>query len=133
MKFTYKRFSNGACRPIIPFEVSNGKKSVRYLALVDSGSDLCVFHKEIADILDIDIEKGKKAHVSGVTEGEKQSYYIHPVTLSFGGLKHTADVGFMANLSKSGHGILGQYGFFDKYKVSFNLLEEEIEITSHAS
>jgi hypothetical protein len=37
-------------------------------------------------------------------------------------------VGFMPSLSKNGHGLLGQYGFFDLYSIKFDLLKGEIEL-----
>jgi len=38
------------------------------------------------------------------------------------------EVGFMPDLSKSGHGLLGQYGFFNLYTVKFDLLKGEVEL-----
>jgi hypothetical protein len=57
MKFAYKRFANGIERPIIPITVRNPatQQSVRYLALVDSGADVCIFAAEIGKLIDLAI------------------------------------------------------------------------------
>ena len=54
--------------------------------------------------------------------------YIHRVSLHVGDLVHpNVEVGFMPSLSKTGHGLLGQYGFFDLYRVTFDLPQGGIE------
>jgi len=54
---------------------------------------------------------------------------IHTITLHVAGRKHeNVRVGFMPSLSKTGHGLLGQYGFFDLYTVAFDLPKWEIEL-----
>lgn len=129
MKFPYKKLPYGVVRPIIPVEVRYKDKSVNYFALVDSGADISLFHEEIGKILGIDIENGKKGYVSGVTQGELQAYYIHEIELNVGGWPFKTLVGFMPTLSKNGHGLLGQKGFFDLFKsINFDYNKKEIEI-----
>jgi hypothetical protein len=51
---------------------------------------------------------------------------------SRGGWTHpNVRVGFMASLSKNGHGLLGQHGFFALYSVKFDLRKSEIELKEH--
>jgi hypothetical protein len=52
MKFAYKRFASGIERPIIPVIIRNPvtDQSVRYLALIDSGADQCIFAGEIGEL-----------------------------------------------------------------------------------
>lgn len=130
MKFSYKKLQGGVIRPIIPVEVRTAKGGpVKYFALVDSGADICIFHGEIAELIGIkDIKTGKKNFVSGITQGESQPYYIHPVTISVGGWPYDINVGFMPTLSKLGYGVLGQKGFFDLFTIKFDLSKEEIEL-----
>jgi hypothetical protein len=116
MKFCYKKLSSGVLRPIVPIGLSFRSKSIKYFAVVDSGADICLFHSEIAGILGINIEDGEEGSVGGITQGEIQQYYIHPVTLSVGGWDFPTKVGFMPTLSKLGYGLLGQRGFFDLFK-----------------
>jgi len=129
MKYRYYKLAKDVERPIIPLEISNGDTKVRYFGLIDSGADINIFHSEIAEILGIDLEKGIKGSVSGITHGESQSYYIHPINLSIGGWKYETVAAFMPTLSKNGHGLLGQAGFFDLFrKVAFNFNKKEIEL-----
>ena len=133
MKFDYKRFPNGIARPIIPITVRNPrtKQSIRYLALVDSGADSCIFASEIGELIGLDITAGRVASVSGVVEGERRPYYVHQVEVEIGGWSKATMVGFMPDLSKNGHGLLGQSGFFDRFSfVKFERPKGNIEVGS---
>ncbi len=72
MKFAYKKLASGIERPIIPIIVRNPatQQSVRYLALVDSGADLCVFAGEIGELIGLD-----------VTAGDDDAYHAAPEEL----------------------------------------------------
>jgi hypothetical protein len=49
------------------------------------------------------------------------------VTLHLGDRAHpNVEVGFMPPLSKTGHGLLGQYGFFNLYTVKFDFPQGQI-------
>src|ERR1700746_1093206 len=104
MKFKYKRLSSGVERPIIPITVRNPstKQSIGYFALVDSGSDICIFASEIAELIGLDVTAGRQEMVGGVD-------------IEVGGSPRRATVGFMPELSKNGHGLLGRDGFFDRF------------------
>lgn len=130
MKFDYFKLNAEVRRPIIPLIVKSKGKEVKYFALVDSGADLNLFHAEIAELLGIDLESGRKGSIHGITQGESQVFYVHPVVINVGGWDLETEVGFMPKLSRNGHGLLGQYGFFDLFnKVSFSKRKDEIEIT----
>lgn len=79
-------------------------------------------------MLGIDIKSGKHGQVSGITQGETQAYYVHPVTISVGGWKYKTEVAFMPTLSQNGHGLLGQRGFFNLFTVKFDYSKQEIEL-----
>jgi hypothetical protein len=133
MKFNYKRLSDGIQRPIIPITVRNPrtKQSVRYFGLVDSGADSCIFGSEIGELIGLDIPSGHKVSVSGVVEGEQRPFYLHEVEVEIGGWPKLITVGFMPDLSKNGHGLLGQSGFFDRFSfVKFEYLKGTIEVGS---
>jgi len=100
-----------------------------YFALIDSGADVNLFHAELAPLLGLDLTAGERREVGGVVEAERRTYYVHKISLHVGGWKHdNVGVGFMPDLSKSGHGLLGQHGFFNLYTVKFDLLKGEIEL-----
>ena len=87
-----------------------------------------IFHAEIADILGIDVKSGKEGQISGITQGESQKYYIHPMTIDVGGWQHKTTAAFMPPLSQNGHGLLGQRGFFNLFTVKFNYSKQDIEL-----
>lgn len=60
MKFRYKKYAPGVLRPVIPIEITFQNRSVPYEVLVDSGADFCIFDAAIGELLDIDIESGRK-------------------------------------------------------------------------
>ena len=131
MKFFYKRFANGIARPIIPIVVRSPvtQRSASYFALVDSGADICMFAAEIGEMIGLDVLAGTKKAVSGVVAGHKRPYYLHQVEIEIGGWNKRTSVGFMPDLALTGHGILGQTGFFDLFAfVKFERLSGLIEI-----
>ncbi len=126
MKFRYKKYGPGILRPVIPVEVVCNSLEVPYEVLVDSGADLCIFDASIADILGIDVVKGERKAVSGLT-GFPEFYYLHKTSIKVGGIEYKTEVGFMS-MRKSAYGIVGQKGFFDKFVVKFDLQKEDLEI-----
>jgi hypothetical protein len=131
MKFVYKRFASGIERPIIPIIVRNPvtQQSVRYLALVDSGADRCIFAGEIGELIGLDVTAGAEHTVSGVIAGQTRPYYLHDVEIEVGGWRRPAAVGFMPDLAPNGHGLLGQVGFFDLFSfVKFERPKGTIEL-----
>lgn len=67
-------------RPIIPVILEFGQNKTGYMALIDSGADYCFFHSEIAEVLGLDWQKGKKLNFIGVT-GEEATAYFHHINL----------------------------------------------------
>ena len=76
-------------------------------------------------ILNIDSKNLKSIHFTGV-DGEIIKGVIANIKLSLGDFEFITYVVF-AEISGT-VGILGQYGFFDKFVVKFDLQKEEIEI-----
>lgn len=126
MKFKYKKYGPDIFRPVIQIEVSLNSISIPYEVLVDSGADICIFDEDVAQILGINIIKGIRHEVIGVT-GIPQYYYLHRVDVIVGGIKYQTEVGFM-KLSNQVFGIVGQRGFFSKFIVKFDLNKKEIEL-----
>ena len=133
MKFKYRRINlfhpfskkKYILRPIIPVSLKNKQFSIRYEALVDSGSDFNIFPTEIAQRLNIDLKNSQTIHFSGVEDSPIEGY-IARVLLSINHENFKTNVVF-ADLPNAS-GILGQNGFFDIFSVKFNLFKEEIEI-----
>src|SRR5205085_12387719 len=105
MKFAYKRFASGTERPIIPIIVRNpaNQQSARYLALVDSGADCCIFAAEIGELIGLDVTAGAERRVCGVVAGQVRPYYLHEVEIEVGHYRKRASIGFMRVLASKGH------------------------------
>lgn len=138
MKFRYHKFlldrrsplfGQSILKPIIPVIISvSGGKSTMYAALIDSGADFCIFDAEIGEYLEINIENGIKIGFGGIQESNGAEAFLHEVILNIGGHDYRTVVGFSYDVAKHGFGILGQKGFFDIFKVSFDYRKEEIEL-----
>jgi hypothetical protein len=129
MTFPYTNLPHGFRRPIIRIVVSYKGRQVPYFALIDSGADMNLMHAELAPLLGIDLEEGERRDIGGIVDAERRPFYLHRVTLHVGNRAHPdVEVGFMPSLSKTGHGLLGQYGFFDLYRVGFDLPKGEIDL-----
>ena len=98
-----------------------------YVVLVDSGASACVFHAGIGEAIGMDIESGKKVPMRGITAGKGEQFF-HNVILVIEGTSIENYVGFSCDL-KFPFGLLGQEGFFDKFRVCFDSPKKEFEIT----
>lgn len=129
MKFQYKSY-DGTLRPIIPIKVKNGNHVIGYEVLIDSGADLCIFDRQVGEILGLDIERGERGVVYGINDGagrEGEDYYMHSVTINIGGWDYSIKAAFKT-LSAVSYGVVGQKGFFDLFVVKFNFMKAEIEL-----
>jgi hypothetical protein len=143
MRFDYKRYRHpeerAILRPVIPVVLRNPRTAhfpaVAHEALVDSGSDRCIFSAEIGELLGFDIKAGKELRVGGVVAGESRPMYLHVVAIEVGGIggvSFTAPVAFMPDLSNNGHGLLGRDGFFDQFSyVKFRDADNELLLGKH--
>jgi len=137
MKFSYSKFSlpsrltsfgNYLLKPIIPIGIFYKDKRIKYLALIDSGADFCIFDAEVGEYLGIDIKSGEKIEFKGIEGANAVEAFLHKVILNIGGWDYKTKVGFSYHISRSGFGVLGQKGFFDIFVIKFDLLKEEIEL-----
>ena len=138
MKFKYHKllldhcsplFNYSILKPIIPVTLSvSGGRSTTYAALIDSGADFCIFDAEIGEYLELDVKSGTKVGFGGIQESSGAESFLHEVTLNIGGWDYKTTIGFSYDVAKHGFGILGQKGFFDIFKVSFDYRKEEIEL-----
>lgn len=128
MKFDYLQ-ADLWYRPIIPVTLTYQGKQVSYMALIDSGADFNIFHKDIADILKIDLSKLKKVTFAGISSNGRQckGSFVE-VNLDVKGMMTKTMVLFSNDISDNGYGILGQQGFFNNFKVTFDYASKKIEI-----
>jgi hypothetical protein len=84
------------------------------LGLIDSGADVSVFSKEIAEVLDVDVHKGKPFIVNGF-EGGEVPVWDHQVNIAVDGLGAIDTVVAFTDSDGPELSILGQRRFFDNY------------------
>ncbi len=128
LKFPYKNYGPGVYRPVVPITITRAGRSVQYEALVDSGADMNIFDAQLADILGFDVTAGRKEEVHGIT-GNPQVYYVHPVTIGIGGtMEFKTEAGFMPNMGGMTYGVVGQKGFFEFTRITFDRKKQRVEI-----
>lgn len=103
-------------------------KSLRYMALVDSGADFCIFHADIGEELGVEIERGIEYEFSGIQQALPSKAYFHKIKLKIDRHRYSTRVGFSDDIGESSFGILGHQGFFDEFDVGFSLKEKVIHI-----
>ncbi|MBI3572587.1 MAG: hypothetical protein HY092_00100 [Candidatus Kerfeldbacteria bacterium] len=137
MKFSYRKipltdrsayFGSSFLRPIIPVTIQAGNKTIRYAALVDSGADFNIFHAEIGAGIGLDIPSGEPINFGGIHAKSGAQGYFHDVTLIVGGHVFPTRVAFSSGIAEYGHGVLGQKGFFEFFKVIFDHQSGSLEI-----
>lgn len=97
------------------------------MCLVDSGADLCLFPSKIGEILGIEVDRGRKERIGGIAETPIIAY-VHSVRLIVRGLSGVdVEVGFTESRGVR-TGILGQNGFFDKYRITFQRSRNWVDI-----
>jgi len=137
VKFSYRKiplsepssyFGSSFLRPIIPVTIKHGTKEIRYAALVDSGADFNIFHADIAEAIGIDVQSGEPINFGGIHAQSGAIGYFHEVGLEVGGHPYTTRVAFSWDIASHGHGVLGQRGFFEYFKVIFHYQKGEVEL-----
>lgn len=126
MIFPYFEITPEIQRPIIPVILKSSTKLMLYSALIDSGSDYCIFSIDIAKLLDIKLQLKDRVKFIGIGE-EKITGFLNNVEIKIGDRIYETKVIF-ANISNFGYGILGQKGFFDQFDIKLSYQKQLIEI-----
>src|SRR5262249_43357905 len=105
--------------PVLGVSIIYGHaESKRIEAVVDSGSDFCLFHASIGTALGMNLESGAARPLRGVVGGVEDKVYYHQVKIRVLGSIVSTVAGFSSRLAVAA--ILGRIGFFDNFKVTFN-------------
>lgn len=126
-------------RPILALFLENGDNRVIVYAVVDSGADVCVFPASVARDLKLSLQRDKASAFSGSGETTQIAYFeqIQATILPMESAEIGADqepisfplyAGFCETLEHVGMGLLGQEGFFSRFKVSFYNSQNFFEI-----
>jgi hypothetical protein len=127
MEFKFKLYPlsssliSSSYRAMININIKNGTRSLNTLAMIDSGADTCLINSGWAEaLLFSDYRKEKHDRTQGIS-GKPLDVYYHDLEYEINGLdgsKQRAPFGFVQGLSESI--LLGRYGFFDRFKVTFD-------------
>ncbi|MBI4980702.1 retropepsin-like domain-containing protein [Candidatus Woesearchaeota archaeon] len=128
MKYKYS-FFDGELLPIVPIILKGKVEEVELKAYIDTGASYCLFHADIAEIIGIKLEEGDLTEMV-LGDGNIIRIYLHKVPVSIGEHKFTALVGFSKGLGIK-FNIIGRKGIFDKFVISFNEKDKEIEFVPH--
>jgi len=97
---------------IVPVELEFAHKLVRTDAYIDTGATFCVFKRELASALNIDVESGTPLRFSTVTGGFDA--YGHIMTVKTFGYSFDVMVYFAA-FEAFTRNVLGRRGWLDQF------------------
>ena len=115
--FPYKQNSKGDFFPVIDIYIAHKKNLERTYALIDSGATISIFTQDIAQRLNLTINKGKEIYLGGV--GGRIKGYLHQIGLEITHKKIVAPVVFSYEYTVS-FNLLGRQGIFDNFKITFD-------------
>lgn len=108
-----------AYRPVVKVDLSTPNGKISCYAIVDSGADHCVFPLSFAAALGFSHLGQTPVNTSGVGSGAVPMYYW-PINMNLGPVAIDVLAGFTDGMNTIGMGLLGQFGFFDHFKVMFD-------------
>lgn len=130
-KYPYYIPANKVYKPWITISVGYKKTHkitpAPITALIDSGADVCFCSKDIADFLGVSI-KNKEKRIFTTANNTPLPTFLETLTLYVGGKSYECSFYIAEELPHETPIILGQLGFFDHHKVTFDLENKEIEI-----
>ncbi len=132
-KYPYTIPGEGIYKPWI--EVALGYKKTHkvtpasIIALIDSGADVCFCSKTIGEWLRIQFKK-KEVITFTAANGTPLHTIKEVVSLHVAGKKYECPFYFSDELPRETPIILGQAGFFDHFRIIFDVQNKEIEITN---
>lgn len=113
--------------PVIDVELKGKNKTLIVKALVDSGATFSIFRPEIANYLEVEIEKGKSIYLEGI--GGRILGYMHTLPLRIGEKSFTCKIVFSHEFTVS-FNILGRNNFFLPFIISFAEKAQKVTVES---
>jgi len=114
--------------PAIPITLIGDKGSFDTVALIDSGADISVIPKDIAEILGLNL-KGDITDAFGIGGSARTIETKIRVIISKGHERYQLQLPIKVILGKYDFPVLlGREGFFDKFKIIFDQQKEKISL-----
>ena len=89
------------------------------LAIVDSGSDVCLFSADFLPIVGLKLEDGEEDAIGGIGKNISIPVFFHRITILVAdNWRIEVPAGFSKELRVGA--ILGRLGFFDSFRVTFD-------------
>ena len=139
MKYKYRKIPDDTdpskrwiARPILQVRLYYGLHHQDLRCLVDSGADECLFHTSVGIVLGIDVQAGRLRQFAGIAAGHFVNAYMHPIQIQIQGFSEKIDIEAGFTDSDWVSGLLGQSGFFDNYRVTFERFRGRFEVTSRS-
>lgn len=108
-------------RPHLPVTLVSGDAHFPCFAMVDSGADDCIFPASFGVTLGLNVPTGRHYPFGGAGGGGVQIAYFFDLQLVVHGVgRYQMPIGFTDALEDHGIGLLGQNGFFSRFRVGFN-------------
>lgn len=107
----------------IPVTLQVSGKELEILAFVDTGATYCLFQREYADLLGLDLEAGHRlifSTVAGTVEA-----FGHTITMEFLGIVLEATVFFFAN-ERIQKNVLGRNGWLNRIRLGLVDYEQQM-------
>lgn len=96
----------------------HAKGSLRFSAMLDTGSSFCLFRSDIGRSIGIDVSAGTRQTIGGVVPGASAEVYFHRVNLHVeANWIVEINAGFIEGFQWGA--LLGRRGFFDQFDVRF--------------
>jgi hypothetical protein len=95
-----------------------GERAVRVEGIVDSGSQCCLFHWRVGELLGIDVGGGIRDTILGALQSPQSEVFYHRLRMDVGGERLSVLAGFTRDALQPC--LLGREGFFDQFRVTFN-------------
>ncbi|HLC80675.1 retropepsin-like domain-containing protein [Candidatus Woesearchaeota archaeon] len=121
--FDYKEI-NGKFYPAIPVILKVNEREIKIHAIIDSGSEISLFDKNLAERLGINYQLTRDIkNMNGVSG--RLLVYIHQLTITVGDKTFSCRIGFFDERTTS-HNLLGRQGFFENFKITFDEKNKKI-------
>jgi hypothetical protein len=127
LRVTYKSFplrnpgvpeQTRVWRPILTVKIIyQHATSKRFDAIVDTGSDYCLFNANIGASIGVKIINGPEGPLGGIIPGSRGKVYYHNIKLVVGSEIIDIKAGFSWDITEN---ILGHFGFFENFIVTLD-------------
>lgn len=125
MKFTYRtypptaHYPHAIYRPVVPLLLRGPKVAIRWLALVDTGSDFTLLPRQLAGALGINLDYQRLVQMTGP---ENSPFDASPANVDFELRRHGESIRWtgQAYFAETSFALLGNEGFMEFFVVTFD-------------